>query len=191
MTTGQARVLPLRPAAADGSEIALDDGSAILLQDGGAVIVDEQRRVRLRYRDGEVEICAPDGDLVMRAPQGRIVMDAAEGLELNAPELGVRCERLAVEAHDSRLQGRNVTVVADRVATSAASIVQKAERYELEAGRLVESARDAFRTVSNLAHTRLGRARTFVRESFALRSRRTVMRSESDTVIDGKRVLLG
>ena len=45
-------------------------------------IVDALGRMRLRYRDGEVEVHAPDGDVVLRAPRGRIVMDAAEGLDV-------------------------------------------------------------------------------------------------------------
>ena len=59
------------------------------------------------------------------------------------------------------------------------------------AHRLIERARDAFRDVSELSQSRLGRVRTIVREGYSLTSQRTTMVSKDDTSIDGKRILLG
>jgi hypothetical protein len=64
-------------------------------------------------------------------------------------------------------------------------------RYELRAGKLVEKVHDALREVTGLCESKLGRARTVVAGTFGLRTRRTVLESEHDTSIDGKRVLLG
>ena len=75
--------------------------------------------------------------------------------------------------------------------TTASSLVQNVERFELTATRLVERTRDAFRDATELAQTRAGRARTLVKGAFALYSRRTALASTEDTSIDGSKVLLG
>ena len=83
------------------------------------------------------------------------------------------------------------TVLAERIATTASVLVQNVERFELTATRIVEKTRDVFRDASNLAQTRVGRARTIVKEAFSLYSRRTWMASTEDTSIDGSKILLG
>jgi hypothetical protein len=82
-------------------------------------------------------------------------------------------------------------VTAKHIATTAASIAQKVERYELRAMRIVETARDAFREVADLAQSRIGRVRMLVRDSYSLSAKRTALVSEKETSIDGRRVLLG
>ena len=77
------------------------------------------------------------------------------------------------------------------IVTSAEQIVETAARVERTAHRLIERARDAFRDVSELSQSRLGRVRTIVREGYSLTSQRTTMVSKDDTSIDGKRILLG
>jgi hypothetical protein len=58
-------------------------------------------------------------------------------------------------------------------------------------GRLTQRANNVFREVDNLEQLSAGRITTTVRERFALRSRRTTLRSDEDTSIDGKSIHLG
>jgi hypothetical protein len=163
---------------ADASVPALDvppaltlvDGSTVRAEGGGVAICDPEGRVVVRYEAGRAEVSVPEGDLVLSAPRGRVRVEGAEGVELSAPELTLR---------------------AGRVVTHAREIVQSAERFEVAAGLVVERAREVLRDAVGLVETRMGRARTLVSGAFSLRARRTDVRSEEETSIDGSRVLLG
>ncbi len=78
-----------------------------------------------------------------------------------------------------------------RVSITAPSLELNVGSYELRAERIVERAKDVFRTVDRLLETRARRARTVVERLLELSARRTVITSEEDTRIDGRRVLLG
>ena len=99
--------------------------------------------------------------------------------------------RLEVKADHSRLVTAQAAVVAQRIATTAGTLVQSVERFELTATRLIEKTRDAFRDAEGLIQTRAGRARTIVKDAFSLHARRTSMASTEDTSIDGNKILLG
>jgi hypothetical protein len=111
--------------------------------------------------DGGVEIRARDGDLLLSAA-GRVV-----------------------------LRGTEVETSAELVRTTASEVVTAAGRVEVEAARVVERAGDAYRRVEGLAELQAGRARTLVEGAYQLAARRTTVQSDEDTIIDGKRVLLG
>ncbi|KYF76632.1 hypothetical protein BE11_41125 [Sorangium cellulosum] len=82
-------------------------------------------------------------------------------------------------------------MLAERIATTAAHIAATAGRMEIQAERLIERARDAYREVDGLLQTRARRARSLIREAYQLVSERTSMVSKKETSIDGERVLLG
>ena len=194
-------------ALADGA-VAAKVGESIELRDG-------EGHLLVRYEKGEAVIFAARGDLKLSAPAGRVLIEgrdvavqAARDLGLNAPRrvtVGTDQSHLAFEGEKAKLQttelGENAKkarlavgdaeVLARQIVTSAERIATKVTRYELEAERLVEKAKDAFRDVTGLAQTRIGRAKTVVREVFSLRSKRSVFKSEQETKIDGSKVLLG
>ena len=111
--------------------------------------------------EGGVELRVAEGDLTLSAP-GRIVVRAGE-----------------------------VETAADVVRTTATEVVTRAGRLEIDAGRLVERAGDTYRHVDGLAELQAGRARTLIEGAHQLAAGRTSVTSTEDTVIDGKRVLLG
>ena len=184
-------------------EVPLPDGSTVTVDDGAVEIADREGRVLVRFRDGAAEIAAPAGDLVLAAPAGRVVIKAArevaieagpEGtsrLDVDATATRLASPQVEVKADVARLSAAEATVLARRVATTATTIVQSVERFELTASRLIERARDVFRDAEDLAQTRVGRARTIVKEAFTLHARRTALTSTEDTSIDGSKVLLG
>jgi hypothetical protein len=79
----------------------------------------------------------------------------------------------------------------ERVSIKAAVLEVEVGSYELRAQRIVERAKDAFRTIDRLLETRARRARTVVERLLELSARRTLITSEEDTRVDGRRVLLG
>ncbi|MFT3775521.1 MAG: DUF3540 domain-containing protein [Minicystis sp.] len=184
--------------------IPLPDGGAVTVEGGAVAITDAAGRVVVRWADGAAEIVAPAGDLTLAAPAGKVVLRAAKDVEIaagpetktpqirvGAVETRVEAERLDVKADAASLATAEATVVARRIATTATAIVQHVERFELRATRLVEKTRDAFRDAEELAQTRVGRARTIVKEAYALYAKRTSLTSTEDTSIDGNKVLLG
>jgi hypothetical protein len=183
--------------------LALPDGGAVTVEGSAVSIADAAGRVVVRWHDGCAEILAPAGDLTLAAPAGRVVLRAQQEVEIaaggaaapqlrvGAVETRVATERLDVQVASAHLATAEATVVARRIATTATALVQRVERFELHATRLIEKTRDAFRDVEDLAQTRVGRARTIVKDAYALYARRTALTSTEDTSIDGSKVLLG
>lgn len=178
----------------------LDDGSAVqVVDEHSAEIRDPQGRLLLRYRDGVLELGPEAGDLVLRAPEGTVrvqagsdvCIEAGGELQLGAATASLRSERLEVEVRSGRVVAGAVETFARELVTTATHMAHTVERFELEATRIVETARDAFREVQQLAQHNIGRLHTVVRDVYTLDANRTYLRSKEDTAIDGKRVLLG
>lgn len=161
----------------------------------------------VRYENGVMTIAPPKGDLELSAPHGRVVIKSAldvvveaardvtysagRKLELGAREATLRTQALEVESKSARFVSGSASVLARSITTSAETIATKCVKLETEATKIVERAKDVYRDVSGLAQSRLGRARTLVRDVFALESRRTTLRSKEDTAIDGEKILIG
>jgi hypothetical protein len=207
-------------ALAPSSPAVLADGATVEIDREAVTVKDRDGRLLVRYADGHAEIAAPAGDLRLSAPNGRVAIAAATDVTIEAQRdlveraqrrvdvaagpadrtpalrverqsVAVRSKRVAVETEQAHVVAGEASVVARAVITTAERIAHHAERYEVEATRLFERTRDSFRDVADLCQSHVGRARTVVRDVYALWSRRTTMASQDDTSIDGKRVLLG
>jgi hypothetical protein len=210
-------VVPLHPDATEDT-LALSDGAVARIADDALELRDRAGRLLIRYADGSAEVFAPERDLTLSAPKGRVVVEAGTDLDLRAARdlhhgagrtlrldaVGGRQQlelspgrthlttpRLDVEAKQSRLATREATLVARTIATTAERLAHRVERYELTAESLIEKTRDAFREATGLCESRVGRAKTWVRDRFSLESRTTCLRSRESTSIDGERILLG
>lgn len=207
-------------APAVSGRINLPDGGSIDVAGDAVELRDPAGRLLVRYADGCADIAAPSGDLVLGAPGGRIVLRSGLDVSIEAArdvvhragrsvELGVgdasappqiaitprsvevRSERVGVEAEVGRATVGEVSTIARAIVTRTATLAITAERYELSATRLVEKARDAFRDVTDLAQSRMGRVRTIVAGAYTQRAQRTVIVSKDDTSIDGRKIHLG
>jgi hypothetical protein len=214
MTTKRARVSGAAPrrvepvlrvvAPSAEPQVSLPDGTSARVVGEAIELRDPGGRLLVRYSDGNAEIAAPSGDLRLSAPTGRVVLHGGTAVELGAGEClsprlcieegqtTVAAKRLEVEAEEARVVAKGpISVLAQQIATSAEVLSQNAVRFELTATRLVEKTRDAFRETSELAQTRVGRARLLVSDVYSLFSRRTTMVSNEETSIDGSKILLG
>lgn len=193
-------------AAIEGERIEIRDASGAL-----AVAFDAAT--------GAARIAAPSGDLTLAAPRGKVIVEAGVDLELRAqrdvkhraarritsevaeggePELvigrssmKVTAEAVDVTSSRASLHTDEATILADKLATTAAQVISTVGRLEVRAERLIEHAKDVYRNVDGLLQTRARRARTLVEGTFQLMSRRASLTSKEETSIDGKRVLLG
>ncbi len=206
------------PKSSRSPVLELADGATARLNDGALELCDARGRLLVRYANGTAEISAPAGDLVLSAPHGRVALQSGLDVELraardvvsvagravtigtaeDAAQLSVShahtsltSGHVSVESKEARLTTGVLHTVARKVATEAGAIAVKAERYELTATRLFERSKDAYREVSDLAQTKVGRARTIVATLFSLSAQRTTLRSKEDTAIDGRKILLG
>lgn len=184
--------------------VPIEGGGSVAVQGRTAEIRDAEGRVLVRFADGAAEIAAPAGDLVLSAPQGRVVVRSGQevsftaGAERESPQLRigtaaveVDTEQLDVKSQVGRFVADQATVLAHRITTTATSVSQSVERFELSATQIVERARDTFRDATGLAQARAGRVRTIVEDLYSLYSKRTALQSTEETSVDGSKVLLG
>jgi hypothetical protein len=199
-----------------GELFTLPDGAVAARVGDALELRDNTQRLLIRYENGHAEVFAPEGDLRLAAPSGRVVLEgqdvciaAERDVSVKAPrriELGTAADTsLLLEGDKAKLRANEVSVttpkvriaageaevLAREIRTTAERIATQVTRYELQATRIVEKAKDTFRDVTDLAQTRVGRARMIVKELFTLRARRSVIASERETKIDGSKVLLG
>ncbi len=199
-------------------QIALPDGGHVALADGAVELRDAEDRLLIRYDGGSAEVCAPAGDLTLAAPRGHVRLSSALDVVIEAErdvqqracrQLGLQAgadrqqvtvtpttttlenDRLELKANDTEVTSGRVAVVANHIANTAKRLANNVGRYELTADRIAEKSREAFRDVAGLLQLRVGRARQIVKRTFTLHSRRTVMVSQGDTSIDGKKIRLG
>lgn len=200
--------------------LRLPKGESVTLENGGIALRDAEGRVLVRYADGVAEVVSPKGDLILAAPAGRVVLRSGLDVEIEAardvvqhasrkvsisagadrgrPAVAVEGDRVSVSTHtleaqavESRLVTGKATVIAQHIATLAKHAATTVDRWELRATRMVHAARDAFVDVTDLAQSRLGRARVLVKGAYTLRARRAMVASKEETKVDGKKVLLG
>ncbi len=184
--------------------VPIEGGGSVAVQGRTAEIRDGEGRVLVRFADGAAEIAAPSGDLRLSAPNGRVVVQSSQeiaftvGADRESPQvrigtsaLEVETPRIDVKSEVSRFVTDQASVLAHRITTTATSVSQNVERFELVATQIVEQAKDTFRDVTDLAQTRAGRVRTIVSDLYALYSKRTALQSSEETSVDGSKVLLG
>ena len=187
--------------------IHLPDGATATRVGDALEVTGRDGMLIVRYENGVMTIAPPKGDLELAAPHGRVVIKSAldvvveadrdvvykagRKLDLSAHEAKLKSDKLEVEAKSSRFVSGVAVVLAKKIATTAETVATKCITMETEATKIVEKTRDVFRDVAGLAQSRIGRARTLVRDVFSMESRRTVMRSKEDTAIDGEKILIG
>jgi hypothetical protein len=162
----------------------------IVLPDGAEASFDG-RELALRDAEGRLVARWVDGALVLTAQGGRLRIEAGEIEIAGERGVSVSTPRLEVKAADTTAVVGRATVVGQHIETTARRLVHHAERYEVHATRLVETAEDAFREARDLLQQKAGRVRTLVAGVHTLFSQRNVMVSEKETKVDGSRILLG
>ncbi len=146
-------------------EVRTASGASAVVEGDALTLRDPEGRTLLRYDadTGALTLEASRGDVRIAAPAGRVVLDASESVSL-------RSERFEATVREAMVS---------------------AGRWELRAVRVVERAGQVVRDVEGSITTRAEHARTVVRNAWDLVAGRTKVTSRDDTVIDGKRVLLG
>jgi hypothetical protein len=147
------------------------------LRAGDAVARVEDGKLVVRGEDGALLVTFDPGTGIARVSSAEVRIEASERLVLASPEVTVEAEKLTHRVTD--------------LVTEAVRISTSADRLDVRVNKLTERAKTAFRDVEDLLQTRAGTLRSIAREGMALFAKRTSIRSEKDTAIDGERVFLG
>jgi hypothetical protein len=193
------------------TELSLAEGDLELSAPRGRVIVRAGTDVRLEAgrdltgradRTAAIEVgCGADsaagaargaaGDTDRAPGGGPEPVEEGTRLTLRASETRLDSPEVRVRAEVSELCTGHATVVARRLATTAATLVQNVERVEIHALDLIERTRNVLRETSGLVQQRAGRVRSLIEDSYTLFSGRTWLQSREETTVDGKKILLG
>ena len=193
-------------AAANGLEV-FDPAGRLLVRyrDGALELSPASGDLRLSAPNGKVRIEA--GVDVEIAAARDVVVSGDRSAELAAArgaEVDV-APRVRVDAHGAKVTGPTVEVRAQRgraflaradlvataVRTSATTIETTAKRLDTTAEKVTLRAKELSQEIAGLLQTRAARVRTLVRGAFTLHTKTVHMKSEEDTAVDGRRVLLG
>jgi len=185
MSTQKTELRPQALRTDDGATAELVDGDIVVRNPGGELVLSYSAATGMRVH-------APAGDLTLAAPSGRVRIEARDGVDMqSAAHVRMQAPVLELAGERTTLESTELSIKAERIQTVASEIGQAVGRWELRAERVVEHARDAFREVQDLLQTRADRVRTLVKGTCQLLAGRTEIVSDEDTVVDGKRVLLG
>lgn len=198
--TGVARRAVLREASAS---VTVADGTRAFVAEGGDTlrVADAKGRVLFEHRAGEGRtiVYAPAGDLELRADHGRIDLVAAEGIRLHSErKLELEGERsvtvttpaLSARTGVATLMASEASVVAKTLTTAAETARHVAGVLEVEAGRIVERAKNAYREIEELSQTRAGRMRLVAKATFHLLGERALLKAEKEMKLDGEKIYL-
>ena len=134
-----------------------------VLNDGARVVLTESA----------VHVEDAEGRLLVRYTDGTAEIASSGDLHLNVPHGRLRMSaRDGVELHTSLVR-------------------MVVERMHIDAEEILEKSEDVIREVRGRLLTKAERLRTLVSGAARFAARRTEIRSEEETAIDGERVLLG
>ncbi len=165
--------------------LVTESGVSAELEGETIVLREKTGTILLRYdaSTGALELHA-EGDLQLSS--GRAVRVKA-GTDVHFEAAGsVLTTSTGVSVH-----AKTADVNIDEGKLVARALTSLVGRLEVRAQRLFEKAGDAYREVDNLLETRAGRMRTLVKGAFRVLSERNELIAQGDSIVDGKRVLLG
>jgi hypothetical protein len=157
----------------------------------------EAARGRVEIRGAEGVSITSEGDVAL-ASTARVELRAtdAEGRERSAVRLAgdaaeLRAGVLTAKAAHLHALAERVTLVARHADTHLERLRQKAEVVEVEAGKLVERAKESYRSVEGLAQTQAGRIKLVAETTLHTLAERTKMRAKGIFAVDGDKIYLG
>lgn len=173
-----------------------DDGATVLrVADGDLRIEAEHGRVSIRGASG-VEVESEQS--VRVASRGRVELATEGATGAARSSLSMEGDAAQLKAglfatHASRLYtlAEEMTWLASRLDARVDSLRQRASRIDIEAERIVESAKETYRTVEGLAQMTAGRLRLAAKSTFHVLAERAKMKARDVFAVDGERIYLG
>ncbi len=161
----------LHSAAHAAPRVTAPNGAYAERGEDGLSLFDAEGQLLVSYdtESGALTLRAT-ADLMLSAPNGSVRVSAADQVSLQSQRMDLGAQHLALRGDSTAIDFG---------------------RLELRGERLLSRVAEAFIEVERVAETRAKRLRTLVESTLELFAHRTSIRSEKDTRIDGKRILLG
>ncbi len=134
-----------------------------------------KRRARIHVDHGDLEFVTKDGN---------IVLSSARGVVIQGDSVRVSGERGDIQLSQTNLSGTRL-----QAHYKEAKVVS--DRFEAVFQTLTERAKNAFRTIEQLAQTKAGRIRTLVDSTYFFKARRAFVKSDEDYKIRAEKIHLG
>jgi hypothetical protein len=182
---GALRALPAVEAS-DGSRATVTREAAAGAEAREVLrVTDGAGRVLFEHFPGERRsvVHAPEGDLEIAAA-GQVRLRGASVAIEAADELGVSAKRAEVKLDEGRLTARATTAVIEHAAHTFATL-------ETSVGRLIESAREAYRSCEGLAETRAGRLRLVAEKTLHALADGVLLKGREDVKVKAGKIYLG
>jgi len=143
---------------------------------------DQQQGFTVQQEKGKTTLTIPEGDLELKA--ANIRLNGTTAVELNSPQFKLKAAKGDIVITDGQYKG----VRFGATISQTKLIIGK---LNTSVGRLIEKAKNVYRTVENLNQLKAARMRTLVDGSYHLKSKRIVEKAEKDVRIDGEKINLG
>ncbi len=108
----------------------------------------------------------------------------SNNIQMNSPEVSIEAQKGDIEISETTITSKNLTANID---TSKLTI----NRMETVVQTIISKAKNIYSTVEQLSQLKTGRMRTLVENTFHLRSKKTMLKSEDDFKVRAEKIHLG
>ncbi len=136
---------------------------------------EKNRRARIHVDSGDLEFITKDGN---------IVLSSARNVVIQGESVQVSGERGDIQLSQTNLAGARL-----QARYKETKVVS--DRFEGVFQTLTEKAKNAFRSVEQLAQTKAGRMRTLVESSYFFKAKRAFVKSDEDYKLRAEKIHLG
>ncbi|MCJ8315037.1 MAG: DUF3540 domain-containing protein [Saccharospirillaceae bacterium] len=109
---------------------------------------------------------------------------SSQGVSLSTEHLAIKSAQADIEIQSSRFTGKTLSTVVEHSKLMA-------KKIETQADRILEKAKNIYRTIEQLHQTKTKRMRTIVENDFQLKSQSTTIHAKKNVNIDGDKINLG
>jgi hypothetical protein len=173
------------------------EGERTVLSVPAGDLVLEAARGRVELRGAEGVHVSSEGDVALDA-LGHVSLRSRDaegnersGLHLRGDAAELRAGLLTAKAGHLHALAERVTLVASRADSHLERLRVHAEEIETEAGKLVEKAKESYRSVEGLAQTQAGRLKLVAETTLTALAERAKLRAKRVFAIDGESIHLG
>jgi hypothetical protein len=108
----------------------------------------------------------------------------SDNMDLNSPEVSIEAEKGDIKINET-------TITAKKLAANIDNSKLTVNRMETIAQTIISKAKNIYNTVEQLSQLKTGRMRTIVENTFHLKSRKAMLKSEDDFKVRAEKIHLG
>ncbi len=112
-------------------------------------------------------------------------------LTMKANDLQLNSQEVAIEAQKGNLQINETTITGKKLDANFESSKITTNRLETVAHTIISKAKNIYNTVEQLSQLKTGRMRTLVKNTFYLKSKKSMLKSDEDFKVRADKIHLG